>query len=244
MKAMQQYLEQVKGLVEAVADTQAQAMEQAADAVAKALMDGGMVYTFGTGHSHILAEEIFYRAGGLAKVYPILDAPLMLHTAAARSSEMERLSGYAKLLLDDCRNIRQGDILFLFSNSGRNTVAIEMAEEARKRGMVTVCITNLTHSKSVTSRHPSGLRLFEACDIVIDNLGAVGDACVNIRDVVCGPTSTAIGAMIMQAIVCAAVEKVYELGGTPEVFLSGNIDGGDEYNHRYIERYSPLIKML
>lgn len=244
MTKTMEYFSEVSRVLAQVASTQEAAVEQAARAVADALLGGGMIYTFGTGHSHMLAEELFYRAGGLVRVYPILDDPLMLHINASRSSRMERLSGYAQTLLEDGPNPQKGDVLFIFSNSGRNAVPLEMAVEAKKRGVTTVCITNLTHSGQVTSRHPSGKRLFELCDIVIDNCGCVGDAAIRVGDQVCGPTSTAIGAAILQAIVCGAVEKVQQAGQLPEVFCSSNVDGGDAVNEAYIEKYRSSIRML
>ena len=156
MNASERYINEIKRLTDAVASAQADPMERAAELIADALCGEGYVFTFGTGHSHLLAEEIFYRAGGLARVCPILEDSLMLHRAAARSSQIERASGIAKPLLDDVDAVRYGGVMFLFSNSGCNTVAVDMAMEAKKRGLSTVCITNLTHAARSTSRHPEG----------------------------------------------------------------------------------------
>ena len=122
MDKITEYFAEASRLLHLVSTTQHEPIRQAAEAVAKTLGAGGMVFAFGTGHSHMLAEELFYRAGGLVKVYPILDEPLMLHTNASRSSHMERLSGYAATLLEDGCDPQSGDVLFLFSNSGRNTL--------------------------------------------------------------------------------------------------------------------------
>ncbi|NLD87756.1 MAG: SIS domain-containing protein, partial [Clostridiales bacterium] len=185
MNKIKEYMTKTAQLAMKVADTQNEAIEEAAKAVADTLERGGTVYTFGTGHSHILAEEIFYRAGGLVKVYPILDEPLMLHTGASRSSEMERLSGYASILLDNNLGIQPGDVMFIFSNYGRNTVSVDMAICAKEKGMKTICITNMEHTNSVTSRHPSGKKMYEVCDIVIDNCGCIGDASIEIGGKMC-----------------------------------------------------------
>ena len=244
MNKSMEYFAEVSRVLEQVCKTQADAVDQAAQAVADALEGDGMIYTFGTGHSHMLAEELFYRAGGLVRVYPIMDDPLMLHINASRSSKMERLSGYAHTLLEDGPKLKKGDVMFLFSNSGRNAVPLEMAVEAKELGVKTVCITNLKHSSQVTSRHASGKKLYELCDIVIDNCGCVGDAAISVGDQVCGPTSTAIGAAILQAIVCGAVEKVQNAGVKPEVFCSSNVDGNDAVNEAYLEKYRSVIRML
>lgn len=239
MNAGERYFDELSRVLERVRSTQAGAIEAAAAACAQAIGNQGMIYAFGTGHSHLLAEEIFYRAGGLAAVCPILEEPLML-THAARSSRMERLTGYAELLLEEAEPAK-GSVMLLFSNSGRNSVAIEMAQEAVKRGLTTICITNMAHSAKSSSRHPSGKRLFELCDIVIDNCGCQGDACVELYGRKSGATSTAAGAAILQAIVCRTVELC---GGKAEVFCSANVDGGEEANAAYVAKYKKLVKPL
>lgn len=238
------YFSNIHTLLDQVLQTQADAMTRAATAIADTLQRGGMIYAFGTGHSHMLAEELFYRAGGLVRVYPILDNALMLHTNASRSSRLERLPGYAATLLDSGISPTEKDTILIFSNSGRNAVPVELAQEMNKRGVCTICITNLSQSSAAVSRHPSGLRLYEICDIVIDNCGAVGDAAVQIGQLRCGPTSTVIGAAILQAIVCSVVAQLQSRGIQPEVFCSSNVDGGDEQNERLISQYRGDIPML
>ena len=244
MNSAQLYINEIKRLIEAVENTQAENIERAAELIADALSTGGYVFTFGTGHSHILAEEIFYRAGGLVRVCPILEDSLMLHRAAAASSQLERVTGLASILLDDVDAIKEGGVMFLFSNSGCNTVAVEMAEEARARGLKTVCITNLTHASRSRSRHPEGKKLCEVCDVVIDNKGCYGDAAINVGGAVTGATSTVIGAMILQAAVCRGIEIAQERGAVPEVFQSANTVGGDEANAAYIKHYKAFIRSL
>lgn len=244
MNTIQKYINEIQRLIGEVSEKQADAIEKASVLVADALCGTGYVFTFGTGHSHILAEEIFYRAGGLAKVCPIFEDSLMLHRAAAMSSQLERASGLASVLLDDIDVVSEGGVMFLFSNSGCNTVAVEMAEEARARGLSSVCITNLTHSNISRSRHPEGKKLFEVCDVVIDNMGCYGDAAIDIGGTVTGATSTVIGAMIMQAIVCRGIEITKERGVQPEVFQSANTTGGDVANEKYIKKYKPYVRSI
>ena len=239
MTGTEMYFNELEKIFSQVTSTQAEAIERAAQACSEALKNGKLIYTFGTGHSHILAEELFFRAGGLAAVYPVFDDPLML-THASRSSYMERLSGYAVLLLDEARPI-PGSVMFIFSNSGRNSVSVEMAEEAHKRGLTVICITNMKHTRHTSSRHPSGRKLYELCDIVIDNCGCIGDASVEIYGRRSGATSTVIGAAILQAITCRTVELC---GGQAEVFCSANLDEGKQINEQYINKDKSLIKPL
>ena len=140
-------------------------------------------------------------------------------------------------------HVGEGDLLIIHSVSGRNTVPVEMAEEAGKLGARTVCITNLNYSRAVTSRHPSGKRLFEVSDLVIDNCGAFGDAAVQLDGLPekIGATSTVVGAALINAIVIEAVEKMIADGIVPPVFMSANIDGGDEHNAKIFEEYRDNI---
>lgn len=244
MEMTRKYFDNIHTLLDSVLQTQEEPIRRAVTAVADTLQQGGTVYAFGTGHSHMLAEELFYRAGGLVKVYPILDEALMLHRSASRSSQVERLPGYAATLLEGGIDPTRKDVMFLFSNSGRNAVPVELALEMKRRGVKTVCLTNLAQSSAAASRHESGLRLFEICDIVIDNRGAVGDAAIDIGPTRCAPTSTVIGTAVLQAIVCGVVELLHSRGIRPEVFCSSNVDGGDEINESFITKYRGQIPFL
>ncbi|MBR3817731.1 MAG: SIS domain-containing protein [Clostridia bacterium] len=240
-----EYFKNLQKILDRIISEQLNNIEEASNAVAYTLMNGGRIHAFGTGHSHMLAEEIFYRAGGLVNVNPILESSLMLHESAAKSTELERLEGYGEILFSH-HSIKCNDILFLFSNSGRNGVAIDLALIAREKGVKTVVITNMEHTMKGASRHSSGKRLFEAADIVIDNCGCYGDASIEVKEINrnVAPTSTAAGAAILNAIEARAVEIMVENGYTPDVFSSSNVDGGDEINNAYIEKYKKEIKSL
>lgn len=170
MSLINSYFEQINDILSKVVETQLLQINQTSKIIANSIINDGWLYVFGSGHSHMVAEEFFYRAGGIVRVYPILDTALMLHEGAVKSSAIERLSGYAKNLLDDYP-AKENDVIIIASNSGRNAVPIEMAIEAKSKNMKVIAITNLEHSKAVESRHKSGKRLFELADIVIaDNL--------------------------------------------------------------------------
>lgn len=245
MSKVVQYIEQVQRLITGVLDSQMEAIEQAGSIVAETVMSEGFVYTFGTGHSHMMAEELFYRAGGLARVYPILEDALMLHNGAIKSTDMERLSGYAELILDryECT---PNDCLLIASNSGRNAVTIEMVEAARRRGMKVIALTNLTHSQAQESRHSSGKKLYQLADVVLDNQGCLGDAAIHIPELNrnIAATSTSLGAMLLHAVVIAAVEQMLAKGHHPEVFSSSNLDEGDAINHQILQKYRAMVKPL
>jgi uncharacterized phosphosugar-binding protein len=245
MKKAIQYMENIRNLVSGAIETQLDNISQAAAIVAQTIMDGGIVYVFGTGHSHMLAEELFYRAGGMPQIYPILEESLMLHNGAIKSTHLERIEGYAETILSllDCT---EKDCMIIASNSGRNAVNIEMAFGARARKMKVIALTSLNHSKALESRHKSGLKLYQAADVVLDNLGCLGDASIPIREVggKIAATSTSIGAMLLHAVEVAAVEIMLEKGVVPDVFSSANLDEGDEINEAFLSRFKSRIKPL
>lgn len=167
----------------------------------------------------MLAEEIFYRAGGLVRVNPILDEGLMLHAGAAKSTSLERLDHYSEVLADHY-GLEGGSVMLIFSNSGRNAATIEMAHAAHERGLSVIAITNLMHSRSVESRHSSGKKLYEVANVVLDNYGCVGDAAIDVGTYRVGPTSTVVGAALLQALVCRIVELSLEDDRPIEVFAA------------------------
>ncbi|MBC7814187.1 MAG: SIS domain-containing protein, partial [Burkholderiales bacterium] len=224
----------------------AAALEQAAEMVAVSLQADGMLHTFGTGHGHLLAEEIFYRAGSLVTVNAILDPTLMLHISALASTAAERLPGYAEVVLERY-TVNSGDVLIIASNSGRNAVPIEMALAAQKRGLKVIALTSMRHSQSQPSRHASGQRLYDIADVVLDNCGEIGDAALTVEGVAAkvGPTSTVIGAALLHALLYTVIEKLATRGFTPPVTISANIDhaAADE-QARLFQQYRHRIRHL
>ncbi len=242
MNASENYLRCVIALLEQ--ELEDPRLEEAARLIADRLGAGGLLYTFGTGHAHLLSEEIFYRAGGMTRVYPILEDKLMLHVSASESTRHERREGYAAELLGRYP-IGEKDVLIVISNSGRNAVPVQMAVEAKKRGAKVIALTSLKHSGASTPRNRLGKRLFEVADLVLDNRGELGDACIETASGLrVGPTSTAVGAAMLQAIVCRVQELCEQSGRPLDFFSSSNVDGGDAINQRYIDEMKPIIKCL
>jgi len=244
MNAIDRYLSSLSDLLSRLRESQAEALETAARRIAQAVREGHLLYTFGTGHGHLLALEVFYRAGGLAPVCPILDERLMLHFSAASSTLEERDAAWVPRLLSRYP-LSAGDVLLIASNSGRNAVPVLLARAARERGAFVIALTSLAHSSSVSGRNPLGLRLFEVADLVIDNGGIPGDAAISFPDGSCaGPTSTAVGAALLQAIVCRVREIALAEGFQADFFVSSNIDGGDEINDLLVAKYADRIPGL
>jgi uncharacterized phosphosugar-binding protein len=233
--AGRRYLRSVAGLVAGLESTAWSDIEAGAGLMADALEGGGVIHAFGSGHSHMLAEEMFYRAGGLVRVRPILFEGLMLHASAPLSTALERLPGLASAILDD-HPMAGGDVLIIVSNSGSNSVITEMARAVRQGGVRTIAITSLEHATSGATRERSEERLHELVDVTIDNRGVVGDASIAVPGVEnrVAPTSTVVGAAIVNALVAETVERLVERGMVPEVFSSSNVAGGDAVNEGHL----------
>jgi uncharacterized phosphosugar-binding protein len=220
-------------------------IRQAASFISTTLINKGWIYACGTGHSHMLAEEVFYRAGGFARVRPLLIPKLMLHESATGSTEEERKEGYTPLLFQEYE-ITERDVLIISSNSGRNSVPIELASFAQQKGAKVIVITNLAHSKSVSSRHTSGLKLYQLGNVVLDNFGEIGDSALHLEGLktAVGPTSTVIGTALLQAVCVEATAQLLAQGIVPDIFASSNSDQGGAHNDALLEAYKPLVKML
>ena len=231
------YLATANRLIVRLTDEEWPNISAAAELVADVIAKGKTVHVFGSGHSHMLAEELFYRAGGLVRVSPILFEGLMLHASAPLSTSLERLHGLADALLLD-HPVNAGDVMIAASNSGSNTVTSELAQRVRELGARVIAVTSLKHATSSAARTTDLPRLHELADIVIDNGGSVGDAAVDIPgfDQKVAPTSTVVGAAILNAMVAEAVQLLVARGVMPEVYSSSNTEGGDAANSRYVQR--------
>ncbi|ODU23649.1 MAG: hypothetical protein ABS95_03375 [Verrucomicrobia bacterium SCN 57-15] len=244
MDAMNRYYLALQGQFEKIRQTQWEKIDQAAQWLGESLSNDGWLYAFGTGHSHLLAEEIFYRAGNPARATPILDPALMLHENAIEATYKEREEGYGKQLLA-LYPIKRGDVLIVASNSGRNAVPIEIALEGRERGLRVISISNLAQSTAWPSRHSSGKRLFEVADLSIDNCGVNGDSCIEVAGLPgkIGPTTTSTGALIVNAIIVQGLEYALQKGRVPEIYISSNTNG-DDHNDRLLQKYKSQIRHL
>lgn len=245
MKKYSQYIDNVKKIIEKIENNGSKNIEKAAELFAETLMCDNRVYLFGTGHSHMLSEELFYRAGGLVNIQPVLIEPLMLHISASGSTLAEREEGIAEKIFTDY-GMKKNDTIIIISNSGRNGVVIDMALLCKEKELNVIALTNIEHTYSGASRHRSGKRLCEIADIVLDNGGCTGDACVTVDGIdgkIC-PTSTVIGSLILNSVVAECVDICAKKGFYPDHFASSNIDGGDEINDKLVEKYKDVIKHL
>ena len=241
-----EYIPRAISILERVRETQRDAMLEAARLIAEAIAQGRTIYVFGCSHASILAAEVFYRAGGLALINPIFAPGLTVDVRPiTRTTAIERLEGYARVILDSTP-IRAGDVLIVHSVSGRNAVPVEMALEAKRRGLTVVALTSVDYARSVSSRHSSGKRLHEVADHVLDNCGEPGDAAVDIpgMEQKTGPTSDVVGAAILHSVVAQVIENLLSRGIVPPVFVSANLDGGDAHNQRILTEYADRVHYM
>jgi uncharacterized phosphosugar-binding protein len=224
MPGAEEYFEKALAVAQRAAESQLGPIRVAARLVADALAGGHTFWVFGTGHSHALAEEVYGRAGGLADVRAILEPGLMLHEGLQKSSLLERLPGLAAVLLKT-NPVAADDVVLIASNSGRNAVPVEFALGARERGAKVIALTSMAHTTATTSRAPGGQRLFETADVVLDNCGVPGDALIQVPGVpeATGATSTAVGALLLQALTVEIVAQLAGKGQTPNILRSLNI---------------------
>lgn len=240
------YIEGLRSILERIKREQAQKISLAGGLVADALGAGGVIHTFGTGHSHLIADEAFFRAGGIAAVNPILDERLIFLKGALESTRAEREPGLARELIEK-ENIEPHDVAIIISNSGRNAATIEMALEMRARSLKVIAITSLEQSRALTSRHPSGQRLFEVADLVVDNCVPSGDALLALPglNAPIGASSTVAGAAVINSIIIEAVIKLLERGEHVPVLTSANVEGTSaETLREVLNRYQTRIRYL
>jgi uncharacterized phosphosugar-binding protein len=212
-------------------------LEPAVEAVLASVRAGGLTYVFGTGHSHLLALELHYRAGGPAFVVPVLDESLMLHEGALASTAREREAGVAGQVLGRYP-ISSRDVLVVISNSGVNAVPVEAAQAGKAAGARVVALTSLGYSAAAAKGR---VRLADLADVVIDNGLPPGDAMAALpgTPLRAGPGSTAIGAAMLQALFAEVAARL-AAEGPPPIYLSANMPGAEDHNRDLIERYRPL----
>jgi uncharacterized phosphosugar-binding protein len=242
----EQYLSAAKATLQKLADTQREPIRQAAGLMVQAIIDGHSIFSFGASHSFMITEELVYRTGGLMLVNPIYPHGMNLSVRPATlTSKLERVPGFGRELLD-ASPAREGDVLLITSTSGRNAVTIDMAIRAREKKINTIGITALAYVNAVASRHPSGKKLPELCDLVIDNCVPYGDAVVEVPGFPqkVGPLSSLTGLAIANALVAEVVAGLVVRGITPPVFISANVDGGDQHNERLLAQYRDRIHYL
>lgn len=237
------YSEKISEILKTIDKNEREIINKIAEKFVETINNDGIIHVFGSGHSHMLAEEVFYRAGGLAVMSPIFDSGTMLDEGAIKSTKMERLEGYGEIILDNYE-LQEKDLMLVVSNSGRNPVPIDAALKAQKEGLEVIAITSLEYSKANDSRHHSGKRLFEVADYVLDNHTPYGDAVIDFEITKAVPGSTIAASYIINGIIAEVIAIMKEKDLEIPVYKSGNIDGADADNKKLAQKYGKRIKDL
>lgn len=220
-------------------------IEEAAQYCAQSIRNDRLVHVFGCGHSQMFAMEVFYRAGGIVPVNALLIPHLALFPKAKLSTYQERVEGFANKYLQ-LEDIDSKDTMIVASVSGRNAAVIDMALEAKNEGMNVIALTSIKFSDGVTSRHSSGKLLKDVADVIIDIKCDLGDAALSIEgmDNKFSGTSTVLGMTVMESLMARIIEINNEKGFDTPVYVSSNLDKGDNINAKYIEEYNRMISCL
>jgi uncharacterized phosphosugar-binding protein len=247
---MTQYLNKIMSHLQLLHDEEKEAIQTAAHLLANHLKQDQIVYAYGPGgHSNLAAQEIFFRAGGLMHVSAILDEGTLLSGGALRSMAVERTPGYGTIVIEDY-GLKKGDLLIIINAYGINAATIDAALEAKRRGVKTIGVTSVRHALATPehhpARHPSKQNLHDLVDVVLDSKIDVGDAIVEVEGLgqKVAALSTFANAFLLNSLVAETVDLLVREGIRPPIWMSGNADGGDKANARFIDRFKGRIKKL
>ncbi|MFJ9638474.1 SIS domain-containing protein [Streptomyces sp. NPDC101178] len=239
-----QFFDAAIGLLQRVRDEESANIAAAGNAIADTVEAGGRLFAYGAGHSSLAAQDVVYRAGGLA-LMNLLTVPGTTGVdvmPATLGSALERVDGLASAVLDSSP-AAAGDVLVIISLSGRNALPVEMAQNARALGLKVIGVTSVAYAENTRSRHTSGGFLRDHCDIVLDSKIAIGDAELSAPGIEApfAPASTVVTSAIMQSMMAAASEALVARGIEPPLLRSGNVDGGHDWNGRVMTEYRERI---
>jgi len=243
------YLTQVTDRLHAI-DSEARTggLDPAIALLAAALENGGVVQAFGTGHSQAFAMEIAGRAGGLIASHALSLRDLVVSgvrdVSALGGADLERDSSIADDLYD-LYEIHPADVFVIASNSGVNGSVVGLALRAKAEGHPVIAVTSLAHTRAVEPKHPTGKRLSDVADVVLDNRAPYGDTTLDLGEgIEVGAVSSITAAYLAQLLTIGVVERLRASGAVPPVYVSANVPGGDEHNHALEQQYGARIRHL
>lgn len=233
-----------------VNDTQGENIKKAASLMADAIEKDRLISVYGGGgHTTLPVGEMFFRAGGLACINPVMETGLSVFNQALKYLELERTVNYGASILK-YYDLKEGDVLIIFHNIGINPATIDAAMEAKKRKVKIIAVSSTAWQTEMPKdhfiRHPNKTNLFDYADVCIEDFNPVGDAVVNVPglETPIAPTSNIIDFYIAHLLEIETIRQCVERGIKPPVWSSANTPGGDEKNKAYLEKYRPRVKML
>lgn len=250
MDNLKKYYEKVIENLNKVNEKQTANIKAAAVMLADAVEKDKLINVYaGGGHTTLCMGEMFFRAGGLANVNPIMETGLSVFNQALKYLELERTVNYGSAILK-YYDLKKDDVLIIFHNIGINPATIDAAEEAKKRGVKIIAVASGEWQEKMPKdhfiRHPNGKNLFDYADIKIDDYNPVGDAVIKVDgfETPIAPISNVVDFYIAHLIEIATVEECVRRKITPPCWSSANVPGGDEKNAEMLKKYRPRIKML
>ncbi len=240
-----EYLDRLRDILTFVETKQAESISTAAQKLAEVVGRGGIIYTFGSGHSHCAAEDIVYRAGGLAAVSLIYEPASAGEFGMVKAGYMERLAGVGETTIR-FSGISKQDALIVVSNSGLNNAPVEVALYGRELGIPVIAITSVSYSSSHRTRHSGGKKLMEVADVVIDTGVPFPDATIKMEGLEqpMGGLSTAVSIVVGHLLCLSIASLLLQQGVRPDVFFSGNLDSAEEHNLELWKKYRGRVRVL
>lgn len=249
MKAYERYLKGTQEIINKIEKTQGEAILKAATLLADVTENGGIIYGFGAGHSHLVTEDAFWRAASPANYCALLEPSIMGSTEITKSYLMENTYEVGKHVVDYHR-ITPKDVMIIVSNSGNNIAPVDAALRAKEKGIPVIAITAVDYANYLKTKHKENVKLKDIADIVLDNCSLIGDAIVDIEGfpMKVGSSSTIPMILLQNMILTEMVEILMQRGFTPDVFYNGHIafmDGSAaEHNDKLVEKYFYKIRNL
>ena len=249
MRAWESYFEQIGDVIEKIRATQSENIMKAAAILADVTEKGGIIYGFGTGHSHLVCDDAFWRAATPANYCALLEPSASGNQEITKSYFVENTYGIGKLVVDYHR-ITPGDCMIIISNSGNNIAPIDAALRAKEKGIPVIAITAVEYSDYLKTKHKDGVKLKDVADVVLDNCCPIGDAAVSIDGfpMKVGSASTIPNVCLQNAILTQMVELLVERGFEPDVYYNGHLAFMDEncaeHNDRLVDKYFYRIRNL
>ena len=249
MKAWENYFEVLNEIIEKLRSSQADNIMKAARILADTTKKGGIIYGFGTGHSHLVADDAFWRAATPANYCALLEPSATGNQEITKSYYVENTYGIGKLIVDYHR-ITPNDCMIIISNSGNNIAPVDAALRAKEKGIPVIAITAVEYSDYLKCKHKDGVKLKDVADVVLDNCSAIGDAAVKIEGfkMKVGSTSTIPNIYLQNAILTQMVELLVEEGYEPDVYYNGHLAFMDEdcarHNDELVDKYFYRIRNL
>lgn len=238
------WISEARAVLDRIESTQTEAIEQAAEIAADAIGGGGVVHTFGTGHSRIPVEEMFPRYGSYPGWHPLVELSMTFHTEIAGSNGqrqamfIERVPGFAEAIMANFQ-LRATDAILMFSATGRNAVPVETAMIAKEAGLKVIAVTSINEARSVAPTHASGTILADHADVVIDICTPLGDAAIQIEgwENRVGPVSSIANIAIVNSLKVLTAQRLAERGVELPVLTGAQIVGADRSKELFENAY-------